>query len=280
MAGVGEFLRAGRLSSGISLHEISESTRISVMQLEALEDEAFERLPGGVFNVSFTRQYAAAVGVDEDEAVALLKAATSVEIALPFSAESSTKSPLLMQSAASRFASVLWSAVDEYSGALAGFVVAALLIGLGVFWYNRSADSLGAMAQVTEQQPRIEEVASKLPPVRHAPIQLELRVTDTVWVRAVADGERVLERILYPGESRPIEAEAQVHLSVGNAGGITLALNGETLPSFGGRGQVRRVRITPDGLTVLGGTGITNPAQSTTRESAALEGPTLAHVNP
>jgi len=280
MAGVGEYLRAGRSSSGISLEQISEDTRISVMQLEALENEAFERLPGGVFNVSFARQYAMAVGIDADEAAARLKAATSVTVPLPFSPGSSTKSPLLMRSAASRFASALWGAVDEYSGVLAGFVVAALLIGLGIFWYNQSLGSPGVIAQTTAQESRVEEVAFKAPTPPEAAIQLELRITDTVWVRALADGKPVLERILNPGESRPIEAEAQVYLSVGNAGGITLALNGETLPSFGGRGQVRRVRITPSGLTVLGGPGITNGTQPSARESAALEGPSLARVDP
>ena len=280
MAGVGEYLRAGRLSSGISLEQISEDTRISVMQLEALEDEAFERLPGGVFNVSFARQYAMAVGIDEDEAAARLKAASSENVAVPFSLESSTKSPLLMQSAASRFASALWGAVDEYAGALAGFVVAALLIGLGIFWYNQSLDSAVEIAQATAQESTVEEVAYKMPLPPEAAIQLELRVTDKVWVRALADGKPVLERILHPGESRPIEAEAQVYLSVGNAGGITLALNGETLPSFGGRGQVRRVRITPSGLTVLGGTGITNVNPPSERESAALEGPSMAGIAP
>ena len=238
--------------------------------LSALEEEAYDQLPGGLFNVSFVRQYARAVDLDEEEAVKKLKAATSVEVALPYSDSYSDKSPLLMQSAASRFGSALWGVVDEYSTAVAGFVVASLLIGVGVVWYNRSAAPLATAEADTGVRPAIEEVVYQQPVRRQAPIRLEMRITDTVWIRAVADGKRVVDRILHAGETQPIEAESQVRLNIGNAGGLTLALNGETLPAFGGRGQVRRLMITPDGLTVLGGTGLSKPAESTTRETASI----------
>ena len=67
MSGFGENLRAQRLARGIKLGQISEETNIGVRFLQAIEDEQFHLLPGGVFNVSFVRQYAAAVDLDQEE---------------------------------------------------------------------------------------------------------------------------------------------------------------------------------------------------------------------
>ena len=55
---------------GISLEEIMATTKISRRLLQALEDEQFELLPGGIFNKSYVRSYAKCVGINEEEAVA------------------------------------------------------------------------------------------------------------------------------------------------------------------------------------------------------------------
>ncbi len=59
-----------RKTAGISLDEIAEHTKISVRFLRAIENEEFEKLPGGIFATSYLRQYAAAIGYDEDALVA------------------------------------------------------------------------------------------------------------------------------------------------------------------------------------------------------------------
>ncbi len=70
MGSFGENLRREREMRGISLEEISQATRIGVRMFEALEKERFERLPGGVFNRSFVRQYSRYLGLDEERVVA------------------------------------------------------------------------------------------------------------------------------------------------------------------------------------------------------------------
>ena len=55
---------------GVSLEQIVATTKISRRLLQALEDEQFELLPGGIFNRSYVRAYAKCVGINEDEAVA------------------------------------------------------------------------------------------------------------------------------------------------------------------------------------------------------------------
>lgn len=66
---IGEQLRVAREERGISLREISNETRISVHYLESIETNDYKRLPGGIFNRSFVKAYARAVGYDEKVAV-------------------------------------------------------------------------------------------------------------------------------------------------------------------------------------------------------------------
>lgn len=60
-------LEQHRRKSGVSLESIAEQTKISSRFLRAIECEEFEKLPGGVFNTSYIRQYAACVGFPEEK---------------------------------------------------------------------------------------------------------------------------------------------------------------------------------------------------------------------
>ncbi|MGH9396733.1 MAG: helix-turn-helix domain-containing protein [Terriglobia bacterium] len=70
MAGFGENLRREREMRGISLQEISDTTRVSVRFLQSLEEEDFAKLPGGIFIRSFIRAYANYLGLDEERVMA------------------------------------------------------------------------------------------------------------------------------------------------------------------------------------------------------------------
>jgi len=54
-----------RRNRGISLQQIAESTKISVRSLEAIEKGEFSKLPGGIYNTSYIKQYARAIDYDE-----------------------------------------------------------------------------------------------------------------------------------------------------------------------------------------------------------------------
>ncbi|MFL6300431.1 MAG: helix-turn-helix domain-containing protein [Terriglobales bacterium] len=69
MASFGERIKREREMRGVSLEEIAESTKIGKRNLEALETEDFDKLPGGIFNKGFVRAYAKYLGLDEDQAV-------------------------------------------------------------------------------------------------------------------------------------------------------------------------------------------------------------------
>jgi cytoskeletal protein RodZ len=53
--------QAGRMS----LQQIARDTRIGVRYLRAIEQGRLNDLPGGIYTISYIRQYAAAVGAEE-----------------------------------------------------------------------------------------------------------------------------------------------------------------------------------------------------------------------
>ncbi|HTT62132.1 MAG TPA: helix-turn-helix domain-containing protein [Bryobacteraceae bacterium] len=56
-----------RRNRGISLEQIAESTKINIRSLKAIERGDFKKLPGGIYNTSYIRQYAKAIDFDEAE---------------------------------------------------------------------------------------------------------------------------------------------------------------------------------------------------------------------
>ena len=66
-----------RRNRGISLEKIAESTKISVRSLEAIERGEFHKLPGGIYNTSYIRQYARAIDYDESAILAVYHQAMS-----------------------------------------------------------------------------------------------------------------------------------------------------------------------------------------------------------
>jgi len=56
-----------RHNRGLSLEQISQSTKISKRSLQAIEEGEFKKLPGGIYNTSYIRQYARAIEFDESE---------------------------------------------------------------------------------------------------------------------------------------------------------------------------------------------------------------------
>ncbi len=66
MLEIGENLRRAREARGLELTTASAATCIRKRHLEALEADAFERLPATVYARNFLREYAAFLGLDEE----------------------------------------------------------------------------------------------------------------------------------------------------------------------------------------------------------------------
>ena len=68
-----------RQNRGISLEQIAKATKISVRSLEAIERGDFRKLPGGIYNTSYIRQYARAIDYDESVLLEYYKQQMSAE---------------------------------------------------------------------------------------------------------------------------------------------------------------------------------------------------------
>src|SRR4051812_33993823 len=66
-----------RRNRGISLEQIAASTKISMRSLEAIEHGEFGKLPGGIYNTSYIKQYARAIDYDESTLLAAYQSAMS-----------------------------------------------------------------------------------------------------------------------------------------------------------------------------------------------------------
>jgi cytoskeleton protein RodZ len=86
--GVGATLRDARLRRGWTIEDCSQTLRIRVPVLEAMEAGRFERLPNGAYALGFVRTYADFLGLDRDEIVRRVKAeaaalSTKTELVFP-----------------------------------------------------------------------------------------------------------------------------------------------------------------------------------------------------
>ena len=76
-------MERARKAKGVSLEQISALTKISVRWLQAIESSEFKKLPGGIYDMSYIRQYADAIGWDAAELLADYRAKTEILPAAP-----------------------------------------------------------------------------------------------------------------------------------------------------------------------------------------------------
>lgn len=75
---VGHLLRKARVMKGMSIEDVSRQLRLSVLQIEAIEKENYEKLPGRTFLRGFIRNYANLVQLDPVPLLQLLPESTPV----------------------------------------------------------------------------------------------------------------------------------------------------------------------------------------------------------
>jgi cytoskeleton protein RodZ len=232
---LGEQLRRARAARGISLREISDQTRITIRHLEAIESDDYKNLPGGIFNRSFIRAYARAVGYDEKRALDLYSRAL-VERGenLDEVATSPTRERVYMDGDVGR------------SPALT-FVLSALLVGivcLGIYAlyyaYNRrfgtaqQTDAGGAAQPAASPQQAAAPPAPTPEPTPEPPageLRVQIKARDrSVWVTARQDDGRQTRNccMLSAGEARDFAPEKSLLLRVGrnDMANLEVTING------------------------------------------------------
>ncbi len=271
MASFGENLRREREMRGVTLQEISAATKIGVRFLLALEDEEFAKLPGGIFTRSFIRAYAKYLGLDEERVLAEYQLVAQVRpdvdltrliVSNPEARRERSRAPILT------------------------LALAVILVGggYGIFRYSRRAaepaQKVPTPAQVSPAAPSAApagEVPAPAPapesaqplaerstassPTAASPgpatpgiaeaeggLVLQVAATERAWVAVDVDGKTVLQQVLNPSEIQTLKAKESFDVTTGNAQGIILTLNGETLKPLGRRGEVKSIHLTQNDL--------------------------------
>ncbi|TMA78934.1 MAG: DUF4115 domain-containing protein [Deltaproteobacteria bacterium] len=127
-----------------------------------------------------------------------------------------------------------------------------------------AAGKRGAVDQpATTTEPAIQEAAASSPAPNptaadmrsvHALGARELRIVaaEQTWLSLAVDDEPKRSILLQAGETRSWTATRAFTLTIGNAGGITVSLDGRELPPLGRSGQVVRNLRLPQGETTPG----------------------------
>src|SRR5262245_62041027 len=235
---VGGYLRAMRQGKQTSLDEVARATRVGLHQLEALEADRFSDLPAPVFVKGFIRSYCHFLGEPDDESLRRYR-------------EVLGERPLVDRGAPALRAHAGWSA----SPLFISFVL-LLVFGSGLLALNFGLRR-GTKPVVPDPPPivKIDPAPAPATPMASAPPitpvvattaetpasqRLVVRALEPTWIRIQTDDLRAIDELLTPGAIREWTAERRFLLTVGNAGGIEIELNGRPMPRLGQRGAVIR----------------------------------------
>ena len=109
-----------------------------------------------------------------------------------------------------------------------------------------SAQPAATPATAPMPQPATQPGATEI-----APIQVQIRATELVWIRIAVDGKYLFSGTMQANETRTVGANQLLQLRTGNAAALDVQWNGKPVGPIGPVGQVRNVEFTPGGFRVL-----------------------------
>ena len=205
----GAALRQARERRGVSLRQIADSTKISMVALQALERNDIARLPGGIFVRAFVRAYAAEVGLDPEQTVREFLAQCSLEGVADGSPAANEPAENDAFESQQRMASTLLRL------AVWTLPIALLIVYLTMSGGAGDAPSGAETSDevgVSSEAPQAGGVpdGGNVEPVSAAPVLVESAATGPLtidihpqglcWVSLTLDGEPVFSRVMQAGE--------------------------------------------------------------------------------
>jgi cytoskeleton protein RodZ len=269
----GERLQREREMRGVTLEEIAEATKIGTRSLRALEQQEFDKLPGGIFNKGFVRAYARFLGLDEDQAVTeYLEAYNEAVAAGNVSRNEPAATPPVETFAVPHERQ---SSPISFSTVVTLIFVAVLLIAGWRYFAKNGVPKLpnvraaGQKQRVAEARPVEPTVTTPSIAVSAAPnnattpvvpqepavaavpqggFVVRVKAKETSWLSIVADGKQVMSAELPANTEKSFHAERTLELKTGNVGGVEVFHNGAPVHLAGTTGQVKTVEFTPAGV--------------------------------
>lgn len=274
MSSLGLYLRGLREAKGMSLDDIARSTRVGRRHLEALETDTLGELPAPVFVKGFIRAYCEFLDSSPEEALGLYRQVTGEQ-----APSHGTLRPL--QTTRSRRAGPLAITIVLFLALGASLI--ALRLGLpssrkvmapppAVEEVKRATTPAPAPAKAVASAPSPPSAAAPVPPPAAVTAQpnspplpaeptptttpnaaeaktlnhrLIVRAVEPTWLRVQVDDGQVSEELLQSGAVREWSASRRFTLTVGNAGGVEIDIDGKRMPTLGAKGAVIQRLVLP-----------------------------------
>jgi cytoskeleton protein RodZ len=219
----GEHLKRERDMREVTLAELTAGTRIGPRFLEAIENEEWDKLPGGSFTRGFVRSIAQYLGLDEEDLLSEYDLARGVQ---------KTEPPAPYQNQL--------PSPPRWIPALG--LLALVLLAFGFFrggsyaWQHYRVAHPSANSAKPQLPAADSSVSSK------APDKLELSVSTSVrsHVRILADDQTLLDADVMPGDIHHFTAAQQFQIIAADGAAVHLELNGRPITSRAALGNSSR----------------------------------------
>ncbi|MFJ8650665.1 helix-turn-helix domain-containing protein [Streptomyces sp. NPDC093546] len=247
---IGRALQQARIDAGLTVEEVSTSTRVRIPIVHAIEEDDFSRCGGHVYARGHIRTLARAVGLDP---VRLVEQYDAEHGGRP----SPTPAAPLFEAERIRPE----RRRPNWTAAMVAAIVA--VIGFVGFTMVNGNDGHSRGTQVAEGPAPAQKVSPKpqppkpaVPPpapsesaIAAAPkdkVTVKLTATDDKsWISAKAsDGKLLFDGLLLKGDSKTFQDDEKIDLILGNAGAIELFVNGKKVEDRFETGQVERLSYT------------------------------------
>ena len=229
---VGAELRQARIARKLSLSDVSAHTKINQSILRAIEENRFDRVPGGLFTRGYLRAFAREVHLDPEAIVTKYRAEFEQPIVeLPSPEKVAHRVP----------AYSLTADGTQDRRRFVGLAV-VLLIGASYFGYERTRSSapappIVATPAAVATPTATDAVAAAAPaPVPTpttgtvdtptGPLKLAIETKGDCWVSATVDGKPAIARLLKTGERVQFDVNDRAALRIGDPAAFSFTLNG------------------------------------------------------
>lgn len=254
---VGQLLRAAREARGISREAAAAGARIKAVFLKALEDDDYHLLPDEHYLLRFLGEYASFLDLDLQD------------IRRRFARQIARDRGSLAVFPVKRTVTLSLRRLLPVFLVLA-FLIPAVFVGLSLLanrgWEaqrpERPEPSVAVMEEPQAGAPpnteeTVADAAKEVPSIpwstpSDAPVAAyTLRATtkEMTWMLVTIDGRETRDVLLRAGEIWEWRADQGFVVTIGNAGGVELILNGRPLPPLGEPGEVVRDLRLPDPAT-------------------------------
>ncbi|HET6909358.1 MAG TPA: helix-turn-helix domain-containing protein [Mycobacteriales bacterium] len=250
---VGEELTRAREASGLSVEDVSASTRIRAGLIRAIEADDFEPCGGAVYARGHLRSIARVVGIDPEPLVADYDRAHAQE-SLPVPVPNQPAEPDLAARADRR--------PPNWTGAMAAALVAiCVLAAYGLVHRspshsgNEANQGTSTVQSSSSPQPSHPSVRPSLPssplaqlPTTNNAIAL-IRVTgSTTWLQVeTLSGRLLFQGLLNRGDSKVFRDAKGLRIVIGNAPAVQLVADNHDFGSPHSSGNVAHVTVQPGG---------------------------------